>query len=367
MIWHKKEENNIVKNIYDLYTMGIKIFVPFLIIFFGLLDYLTFTEIFNFNYSAFFDVYIFSISFLNSSLIIVILLLPVIIIFLIFVIAITGTSPIYIIKKIEDNQHIEKSHDKRFLFFIFATILLSSSLGILYCIEQFKFNILLYFISAVVPIFISYLFVTLYYLYSNNSNKILIIIPILILWILILHYGYSNFREYILYLILIIMIPTIYSYMFIEFFLTKNLKKVSIKDSRLIVLFFSVFILLSVLLFTLLHNSNTHIWNNSKANQKLTTNLFLNKKFLSEISPYDDILLSKNKKINELRITKETKYLPISSKMKLYFVFQKDTNATKVFAIEKKYYKDKYIYDILHSGCINCPKDKSKQKKNKSD
>ncbi|WP_321779453.1 hypothetical protein [Sulfurimonas sp.] len=358
---YKKEKNNIVKNIYDLYTMGIKIFVPFLIVFFGLLDYWTFTKIFNFNHTAFLDVYIFSISLSNASLIIVILLLPVIILLLIYVIAIIGASPVFFITKVKDKQLNEP-----FLFFIFMSILLLSSLGILH-IELLKSNILFYCMSAVAPIFIAYLFVTLYDLYFNNSNKIFIILSLSLLCGfggLMLYYGHSNIQEYILYLLLIIMIPTIHSYIFAEFFLIKSLKKVSIKDTRPIVFFIAVFFFISVLSFTLLHNSNTDIWNNSINDQNSTTNLFLNKKFLSKISPYDDILLSKTKEINEIKITKETKYLPISSNMKLYFVFQKDKNNTKVFAIEKKYYKDKYIFNILDSGCINCPKNISKPNKN---
>ncbi|WP_415397213.1 hypothetical protein [Sulfurimonas sp. CS5] len=367
MIWHKKEENNIVKNIYDLYIMGIKIFIPFLIIFFGLLDYLTFTDIFHFKYAAILDIYIFSINLFDSSLIITLLLIPIFIMLSIFVIAIIAVSPVYMIRK---KQNILKSPNKYFSLFIFITILLSSSAFVLYVDLYFKLfesNILLYFISTVLPLFLSYFFVSIHYLFFEKNKNWFIKLSLFILWLIILTYGYLHTKEYIFYLIGLMLVPSVSSIVLSELFLTENLRNIELNDSKFILVIFSVIILLSEFLFGNFHNSNIKTWSKIQTDQNSTTNLFLNKKFLSEISPYDDILLSKNKKINELRITKETKYLPISSNMKLYFVFQKDTNATKVFAIEKKYYKDKYVYDILHSGCINCPKDKSKEKKKKND
>jgi len=105
------------------------------------------------------------------------------------------------------------------------------------------------------------------------------------------------------------------------------------------------------------------VWKDTK-DSALTWNLFINNFYLSDNHAVFDINTSnydnskteiqsclKDKKID----SSQTKYLPISKEMKLYFKIQNE-DITCVYAINKKFYKNQYNYILEDIGYIDTTK-----------
>lgn len=369
-----KNENN-KNNIIDTLIKYIKIFYPLGIITFGILDYITFVDTFHFSKASFLDVYLYNINLFDSSFIAAILLIPFIAIVYAFSINYISTFvPVLIYMRKTYSPYkfcdlVSNIKNSTKLVFIYYTYLVLFALG-----TSLSINITLYNLSiiAFVILFVSNLltipcYIQLreknqkfrdYYLYTSYG---IYLIYILILLCVKIFFGNEPFFNDFKNLLILLYILSIINIFMLEFILAKktNIKPVAILQSQAKYVLITFIIVVSMTLTTSFMHSNQKAWTGEE-NTKDTMAMFLNKSFQSDNAINIDINISainlnkniKSAKKDIVSFDKNTKYLPISKEIKLYFVDHNDTNQTLVYAVEKKYYKGEYKYFPIDIGYI---------------
>lgn len=161
----------------------------------------------------------------------------------------------------------------------------------------------------------------------------------------------KDFQFYIAYIDLLVL----FSLLFISSFYTeqnnfKDRNQVDLLNNKRFLFAIVSIVGVSIFMFeSFLNNSNKNIWTDFNKTAS-STNLFLNKYFLSENTVDFNITDNTNKTIH---IDTTATYLPVSKEMKLYFIDNNDSNETIVYAVEKKYYKDHYNYILIDTGHID--------------
>ena len=364
---NKQDKKTIsLKDLYEYFIILLKVLYPILLLLFILLDYFTFTSTFNFQRSTFLDFYLFNINILDSSYLLLIIWLPGIIILLPYLTSYLSTFFPYYLARNKQLSLLKFLKNSNYYIQILILSLLWSF--ILFFLSWLLFNFLNYchaswyffLIGAGILLAFSYymLFQLINYFLEKNKNFMALytlahitswaIVSSLIATYII---NSKDFQFYIAYIDLLVL----FSLLFISSFYTeqnnfKDRNQVDLLNNKRFLFAIVSIVGVSIFMFeSFLNNSNKNIWTDFNKTAS-STNLFLNKYFLSENTVDFNITDNTNKTIH---IDTTATYLPVSKEMKLYFIDNNDSNETIVYAVEKKYYKDHYNYILIDTGHID--------------
>lgn len=373
--------NTSIKTFTETISFYIKFFLPILIFVLLLLDYLTFTQTFNFEPATFFDVYLFDINISNSPLLLIIGFFPLIggllvymmsylSIFISFNILKVKTTKIpkivQILKELEgliqDTFYINQSPwiDIFVIPIAFVSLLTCSSYGIISLINVEDWLYIL--VSFIFPLFIAH-FGTIRFLkyYSHTEQYSLISFGYLALtsvyiFLSIFLFNWLGQKTLALYLLLILF-PAIFSFQVLDTMIDNNYnyknKSVPRSNTTIVLILLTVVIILGTNSF---YKENKKQWTNQNPSSSMTMNLFLNKNFLSTNTELIDLNCSNyrgkdwNQSIQYIALDQNAMYLPISKEMKLYFTDINNTEKTKIYAVQKQFYKGETYYKLYGVG-----------------
>jgi len=338
---------------------------------FILLDYLTFIYSFNFSSANFLEIYLYSIDILSAQFFFIVTLIPFFILLVAFFISLIGSAPILLLYKFDiSNNKIKDSIEivimSTFLLTIFSLLYSKIIYEFIKYIDINNYYLFAFFLA----IQIGLTFITIGYIlseaYKKNFDYIsdfefsLFLILFLFFFPLVSIFIGNVYHDFALYL-LVSLFFTFGSLIIVNIFFNKKNQVKKIKYNNYF-LSIGMFIIANLFIF-IFHNSNVESWRNLK-NSQLTWNLFINKFYKSNNNSIIDINTTTytannitqhcvNEETNTTHISLNAEYLPISKEMKLYFKEKADDNITCIYAINKKFYKNKYNYILEDIGYIN--------------
>lgn len=377
--------NTSVKTFTETFSFYIKFFVPILIFALLLLDYLTFTQTFNFEPATFFDVYLYEINISNSPFLLIIGFFPLVGALLVYMMSYLSVIfsfnllkfPTTKIQKIveilnefevliKETFDINHSYLKDIFVIpiVFVSLLIISSAFITSQMNELKTEDWPYvLLSFVFPLFIAH-FATIRFLkYHKETEQYQLvsfgnlIMSSIYIFLSIVFFNWLNLKELALYLFLLLF-PTIFSFQLLDTLVDnernngKN-KTATRANTAIILIIVSVITILAIATF---YKENNKQWRNQNTDPSMTMNLFLNKNFLSSNTEIIDLNCSNfrgkdwNQSIQHIALDQNTMYLPISKEMKLYFTDINNTKMSKIYAVQKQFYKGETYYKLYGIG-----------------
>lgn len=369
--------NHSLKTFTETISFYIKFFVPIFIFVLLLLDYLTFTQIFNFEPATFFDVYLYDVNISNSPLLLIVGFFPLVGVLLIYMIsyltalisinAVKFEIPIFSKLKLFLKKVLNRAVwlDILIIPLIFVLLLTISSYVMTSILETLRIENLIYLLTSFfIPLLIGHLGTIEFLKYYKNSERytfvsiglfvVTIVYIILFAFLLIT----NNQKTLALYLYLLLF-PTLFSFQIIDAMIddkqnTKN-KSISPQKAMVVLIVLTIAMILGT---TFLYQENKSQWTNKNKKQTMTMtmNLFLNKNFLSTNTELIDLNCSNyrgkdwNQSIQHIALDQNAMYLPISKEMKLYFTDINNTKKTKIYAVQKQFYKGETYFKLYGIG-----------------
>lgn len=353
----------------------IKFFLPILIFVLLLLDYLTFTQIFHFEPATFFDVYLYDVNISDSPLLLIVGFFPLVGVLLIYMISyLTAYISINVdICKIPflstTKPCVKKVLNKNIWINIFAfstifiVLLAITSLLMVYLLDWFKVENWVYLlISFFIPLLIAHLGTIKFLIHYKNTEKYTLISIVFFVATIVYIISTANilasydYKDLAIYLYLLLF-PTLFSFQMVDAMIedkpSTNNKSISPEKTMVILIVLSIVMILGT---TFFYKENKHQWTNNDKKQIMTMNLFLNKNFLSDNIEIIDINCSNfrgkdwNQSIQHITLDQNATYLPISKEMKLYFTDINNTEKTKIYAVQKQFYKGETFYKLYGIG-----------------
>lgn len=379
LLEEKENNQNSLKFIYEKFS----VYGLLLILLFGLLDYFTFVDSFNFSPASFLTICLFNTSLFDSTLLIIIIFFPLILMSLLFLmpyLAVIASvrinnktewefSKLFFIPIISVTQTISTNNglikscfywmkdnghfDAIRLSLVFNFIFISSSLIIFYSINPSFTNIWMYLLGILIPIFLGFLMTTPYIksrntLVQNRSFSSLFLlwnVPIfLFLSSLLLFIPSDEFKSLLGIMLLIMIIPLIVSSQVVNFYSINTINNSALKLPPLV--FAAIIIPTMVAITGYFYNTNQKIWaDNNLSTNGMSFNLFINKHFLCSNDTIIDVNITNivipkkfqiDKKRLKTKLDESSFYLPISKESSLYFNNDYENNKTIIYAINKK-------------------------------
>lgn len=373
--------NNSIKTFTETFSFYIKFFVPIFIFALLLLDYLTFTQTFNFEPATFFDVYLYEVNISDSPFLLIIGFFPLVGALLVYMMSYLSVflsfnflkvptkkiqKTVEILKEFEvlikETFGINQSYLKDIFVIpiVFVLLLISSSYGLISLVDVEDWLYIL--VSMVVPLFIAH-FGTIRFLkyHSHTEQYSLISFGYLAftsgyVFLSILLFNWLGQKTLALYLLLILF-PTIFSFQVLDTLIDNNYKyknkPIHRSNTTIILILLTVAMVLGTNSF---YKENKKQWTNQKSTSSMTMNLFLNKNFLSTNTELIDLNCTNyrgkdwNQSIQQIVLDQNAMYLPISKEMKLYFTDINNTEKTKIYAVQKQFYKGQTFFKLYGVG-----------------
>lgn len=373
--------NTSIKTFTETFSFYIKFFVPIFIFALLVLDYLTFTQTFNFEPATFFDVYLYEVNVSNSPFLLIIGFFPLVGVLLVYMMSYSSiflslnllkvqTTKIQkiveILKEfevlIQDTFYINQSPWKDIFVIpiVFVLLLICSSYGIisLLNIEDWLYVL----VSFIVPLSIAHIGTIRFLKYHSDTEQYslisfgYLIFTSIYIFVSIFFFNWLGQKVLALYLLLILF-PTIFSFQVLDAMIDNNYKyknkPLSRSNTTIILILLTVVMILGTNSF---YKENKKQWRNQSSTSSMTMNLFLNKNFLSRNTEFIDLNLSNyrgkdwNQSIQHITLDQNAMYLPISKEMKLYFTDINNTEKTKIYAVQKQFYKGDTYFKLYGVG-----------------
>lgn len=375
--------NSSIKTFTETFSFYIKFFVPIFIFALLLLDYLTFTQTFNFEPATFFDVYLYEVNVSNSPFLLIIGFFPLVGVLLIYMISyLTALISINAVRfeiqifsklKVFMQKILNKIMwlDILIIPLIFVSLLTISSYIVISVLDSLHIENLIYLLTSFFfPLLIGHLGTIEFLRYYKNSEQYTFVsiglFIVAIVYIILFAYLLITFNQKALALYLyLLLFPTLFSFQMIDAMIddkpnSKN-KSISPQKTMIVLIVLTIVMILGT---TFLYQENKNQWTNKYKKQTMTMNLFLNKNFLSSNTELIDLNCSKyrgknwNESIQNVALDQNAMYLPISKEMKLYFTDINNTEKTKIYAVQKQFYKGETYFKLYGVGDF---KEKEKQ------
>lgn len=373
--------NTSVKTFTETFSFYIKFFVPILIFALLLLDYLTFTQTFNFEPATFFDVYLYEINISNSPFLLIIGFFPLVGALLVYMMSYLSVFlsfyflkvPTTKIQKIVDilNEFevlIKETFDINHSYLkdifvipiVFVSLLISSSYGIMSLIEIEDWLYIL--VSMILPLFIAHFGTIRFLKYHRNTEQYSLISfgclasTSVYIFLSIFLFNWLEQKTLALYLLLILF-PTIFSFQVLDTLIDNNYNyKNKVRPRSNITIILILLTVALILVTNSFYKENKKQWKSQNLSSSMTMNLFLNKNFLSTNTELVDINCSNfrgkdwNQSIQHIALDQNAMYLPISKEMKLYFTDINNTEKTKIYAVQKQFYRGETYFKLYGIG-----------------